>query len=270
MPDLSRVRALVAKDLYEAMAAKGVVTPTLVVPFMISVFVPLVVLGGGALGQSTMKMDPADADKLFGLYAIPPDLATVADRMMYVFLNHMYVPMFLILPVMASTLFATHGIVSEKEHRTLETLLQTPLRASELIAAKLLGALVPAIVIGWISFGLFALSTLVGGALFGRPVGLSLAMWLPVVVLLSPAVSLVGLSVSLVVSLKARTFAEAQQTSGVVVLPFVATMIGATTGYVTISPAAVVWAGLALLGAGVAFLAWLAPRLDRERLIQTL
>jgi hypothetical protein len=32
----------------------------------------------------------------------------------------------------------------------------------------------------------------------------------------------------------------------------------------------VIWAGLALLGAGVAFLAWLAPRLDRERLIQTL
>lgn len=270
MPSLSRVWALVGKDIREALPNKSVVLPTVLMPFIVAAGMPLMAIAGGSAGRGLMKLDPADAERLVSFYPVPSALSTTADRLLYVFLNHTFVPLFLVLPVISASLFAANSVVGEKEHRTLETLLQSPLRAGEFVAAKMIGVIIPAFSVGLASFMLFAGTSFAGGALLGRPVILSAAMWLPVVLFLSPAVSLAALAVGFLVSLRAKTLIAAQQISSVVVLPCVVVMIAATTGRLVMSASAVFWSGLVILGAAVVFLSWLVPRLDRERLIQTL
>ena len=51
---------------------------------------------------------------------------------------------------------AAYAVVGEKQARTLEPLLATPITTFELLAAKVLGALVPGIVLVTICFALYA------------------------------------------------------------------------------------------------------------------
>jgi len=88
--------------------------------------------------------------------------------------------------------------------------------------------------------------------------------------LLSPAVSLLGLSVTLMVSLKAKTFMEAQQTAGVIVVPFVILVVVQITGVVIFKEWLVVLFSVLLFGLHYLFIGKLSPRFSRERIIMTL
>jgi ABC-2 type transport system permease protein len=114
MPSLSRVWALVGKDIREALPNRSVVLPTVFMPFIVAVGMPLLAIAGGSAGQGLMKLDPADAERLVSFYPVPSTLATSADRLLDVFLNHTFVPLFLVLPVISATLFAAQSVVGEK------------------------------------------------------------------------------------------------------------------------------------------------------------
>ncbi|MFN4218278.1 MAG: ABC transporter permease [Candidatus Bipolaricaulia bacterium] len=62
---------------------------------------------------------------------------------------------FLMFPLVIPHSIAIYAIMSEKEQKSLEPLLATPLRTSELFLAKTLASVIPALVITWVAFGLF-------------------------------------------------------------------------------------------------------------------
>jgi ABC-2 type transport system permease protein len=95
-------------------------------------------------------------------------------------------------------------------------------------------------------------------------------IWLPAILLLSPAVSLLGLSITLVVSLKAKTYNEAQQTAGVIVLPFIVLIVVQIAGLITFRPVLVIGLAAALAAVSYLIIARLAPRFSREGIISTL
>lgn len=95
-------------------------------------------------------------------------------------------------------------------------------------------------------------------------------IWLPAILLLSPSVSLIGLSITLVVSLKAKSFAEAQQTAGVIVLPFIALIIVQITGVIIFNALYVVLFSIALVIISYFIIVRVAPRFSRENIISTL
>jgi hypothetical protein len=92
-------------------------------------------------------------------------------------------------------------------------------------------------------------------------------MWIPSMLLLAPSVSLLGLAITLLVSLKARTFMEAQQMSGVVVLPFIILIIVQIMGILVFNLLFILFFALVLFGAGVLIVLRLAPRFTRETII---
>ena len=51
------------------------------------------------------------------------------------------------MPITGAMALAAHAIVGEKQARTLEPLLATPITTTELLVAKVLGALVPTLAI---------------------------------------------------------------------------------------------------------------------------
>ena len=66
--------------------------------------------------------------------------------------------LFLLLPIVIPGVLAAYSIVGEKTNRTLEPLLATPVRVSELLLAKSLAALVPAVAVTWLAAGAFTIA----------------------------------------------------------------------------------------------------------------
>ena len=62
---------------------------------------------------------------------------------------------FLLLSMIVPSTIAAYSIIGEKNSHTLEPLLATPVRRWQLLAGKMLAALLPAVLVTWVSGGLF-------------------------------------------------------------------------------------------------------------------
>lgn len=260
------VTALVRRDLTVAAGSRAVVLPSLIVPVVLLVLLP--VLAGLLPGLVDMA-SAGDLEALLGL--LPPDaLVGLPDdpglQAAYVSVVYLLAPMVLLVPVMFAAVVAADGMAGEKERGTLEGLLLTPLTDREIATAKLLAAWIPAVVIG------------VGGAIVYAIVGnLTVGLQLDRVVLptvefaimalwVGPMFAAAALGAVSLVSVRVSTTQEAFQVGGVVVLPVVALMVSQASGALLLSPWVLVVSGVvgALLAVGL--VAAGAASLSRARL----
>ncbi|MBN1837951.1 MAG: ABC transporter permease [Spirochaetales bacterium] len=266
----NRIRTIMRKDIRSVAAEKMVLVPMIVVPLALCVLVP------GTITLVALSLDEVlitgvqYVEKLVPLYPVPEELVGLTDRVLFIILNYTFLPYLMLVPIMTSSVIAANSIVGEKERKTLETLLYTPVTNRELLAAKLLASFVPAVLVSWIGFGGYFLTlNLIYGLMRGALIVRSW-IWLPAILLLSPAVSALGLSVTLIVSVKAKTYNEAQQTAGIIVLPFIVLIVAQIAGLVTFRPVLVVALAAVLIAAAYLIITRLAPRFSREAIISTL
>ncbi len=266
----SRIRAIVEKDVREVFTNRMVVLPMIVVPLALCVIVPAgITVLTLKLGVSVVQ-GASFIEKIIPLYPVPLELTSTVDKIVYIFLNYTFLPFFMVVPIVISTVVAANTIVGEKERKTLETLLYTPVTSRELLVAKELAVFLPAMTIAFASFVVYFLITNgIGLALRGIMLVRSL-VWIPGLLLLAPAVSLLALSISILVSLKAKSFMEAQQTSGLIVLPVIALIGAQVTGVVIFSLPVVLVMSALLLAAGYLLIGRIGPRFNRERVISTM
>lgn len=266
----TRIRAVIAKDLKEVLANPMAVLPMVIVPIVFAVLLPVgmvtltLLIPGAAVGNVGMM------EGMLKSYPVPARFHGLIETFLYVFLNYTVIPMLIIVPIMVSIVIAANAVTGEKERHTLETLLSTPVTREEFMAAKVLAAFVPACIVGLATFVLFFASANIASTVLRGWLVIDSWIWVPVVLLVGPAVSLLGLSVTMLVSLKARTFMEAQQTAALVVLPCLLLLLGQLTGLVVFSPLLLVLFGLALLGVDALLILKVAPRFDREKIINVL
>jgi ABC-type Na+ efflux pump permease subunit len=266
----SRVSAIVRKDLLELRKNKLAMMPMVVVPLVLCVLLPGV-LTALALMLDISAVNGSDfIERLLPVYDVPTEFTTTAVRVLYVFLNYMFVPFFMLVPIMVSSVIAANSVVGEKERRTLETLLYTPVSNRELIMAKQLSAFIPAVAISLLSFALYfvtvnTISVLISGMFLVRSL-----VWIPAILLVSPAASSVGLGVTLMVSVRSKTSMEAQQVAAVVIIPFLLILVAQLAGLFVMSVFHVIAFGGVLLVIGIVILRWIAPRFEREQILKTL
>lgn len=124
---------------------------------------------------------------------------------------------FMLLPAIIPLAIAVYSIVGEKEQMTLEPLLATPISDTELFLGKALASVIPAVLVNWISFGLFLGVTrlLVGGFLLQT---LTLP-WLASIFGLTPLLALFSVGVTMIVSSRASDARAAYQFSSLAILP---------------------------------------------------
>ena len=224
---------IIRKDLRVVMQSKSVVLPMVIVPTLLLVILPLGLaiaitwfgdsLENSADIQEIMAMIPESLKASFGNY-------TVTQMAGLYILRYMFAPMYLILPIMTSSVVAADAFAGEKERKTLEALLYTPTSDFELFLAKMLGALVPGILLAWASALLYWLVVDVAvWPLYGWPI-LPDSTWLVLALWVAPAAAAMGLGATVIVSARARTFQDAYQISGLVVLPIVALILGQSLG----------------------------------------
>jgi ABC-2 type transport system permease protein len=241
--------AIARKDLKVATQNKGVVLPIIILPLVLFVVFPWIMAyapsWANAAGTSLSNMDELLARMPSGL--LEELSGYTPDQQMTVFaLVYMLAPLFLILPLMVSSVLAADSFAGEKERKTLEALLYTPTTDRELFTAKLLGAWTAAVAVALLSFVVYAVMVNAAGWQSIGHIFFPNWMWIALVFWVTPAVAGLGLVVMVFVSARAQGFQDAYQTGGLVVLPVLALMIGQISGVMYFSLGVVLVVGLVI------------------------
>jgi len=198
-------RAIVAvmhKDLQMVMQNRMVWLPMIMVPAIMQVILPLVM----TLLPTFVGPEEFDLDDIRSLMSAMPasltaSLQGLSGQELWIILsaNYMFAPMFLIVPLMVSSILGADSFVGEKERKTLEGLLYTPITDAELFLAKLLTALLPALVISMVSFLVYGIVVNASGYHVVGHLFFPTAMWWPLVFWVGPGVSVAGLGVTVLI-----------------------------------------------------------------------
>lgn len=127
--------------------------------------------------------------------------------------------MFVLVPAIITTLIGSTSVIIEKNNRSLEPLLATPITDTELFAGKALAPLVPGVLISLFTYGIYIAATdaltfgKLGYLLYPTPLNIVQMFFL------IPVIGMLGTFASLIVSSKTRDIRAAQQLSSLVVLP---------------------------------------------------
>ena len=195
-----------------------------------------------------------------GLEEMPP-----ADQAAIVVVRH-FILIFLVLPVIGALGSSTSSIVGEKQSRSMEPVLATPVTTLELLAGKSLACVSLAVSGTWFGFLIYTVLVLwVGGPdILQSALDLTTLM---MVFLLTPLIALLGLGAGVVISSRVNDSRSAQQIGGLLVLPIVMLIVGQMAGLFVLGPGAILAAAIVLI-----FLDLLVMRLgvrvfDREKII---
>lgn len=227
-------KALFYKDMNEITSSKQVFMPMIIVPLVLTVIIPLALI----IGVSFIGKDSNMIQQLGPLIKkLPPEYTAYspAQLFMKVVINYMFPSFFLIIPIMCSSVIGASSFVGEKEHKTMETLLYTPISMEQLLRAKILGVFIPSYIVTVISFMAFGIVVNIGGFIHFGGLIFPDIKWLIIILWIAPATNLLSLIFTVRVSAKSKTFQEAQQISGLLVLPVVLMLVGQMTGVLMLS-----------------------------------
>jgi ABC-type Na+ efflux pump permease subunit len=215
-------------------------------------------------------------DVAYFIQHIPGDMgAKVAamspgQALVYVMLGYMLAPLFLVMPLMFSTIISADAFAGERERKTLEALLYTSASDSELFMGKVAAGLVPSLIVSWLSFAGYTLVLNLAGNSLMEGFWFPLPAWYVLIFWITPALATLGIAATVLISLKVNTFMEAYQMSASLVVLVLAMMAGQMTGvlYFDIVTGLVLGAVVWLI---TALLIWIAvKRFRRTQLISRL
>lgn len=266
------VRALAEKDLLVVRRSRMVMLPMVLVPVLLLVLLP----AGLLLGAQLIPPGVGSSDIAEVMSHLPEGLrhefrgySEVQTVVVYI-AAYLWAPLFLIVPLLVSSGVAADSFAGERERKTLESLLYTPLTDLELFAGKVAGAWFTAIAVALGGFVLYALTVnLAGWPVMGR-VFFPNVTWILLLLWVVPAVALLGLGAVVLISARVETAHEAFQAGGLVVLPVIVLVLGQLSGVLVFGPALVIVLGAVVWGVALAVLVIGFRRFRRTTLINRL
>ena len=258
---MRRVFAIARKDWIEVRQNKYAWMPMLIVPMIFVVVMPLVfTLILPALAVDPQDVLSSDQDIEFFINQMPEvmlrhiDLDKPMEAMIVTMLGFLFAPMFLILPLMYATIIASESFAGERERKTIEALLYTPASDAELLLGKVAAAAIPSLAATWIGFMIYTLILNIAPYAHFQRIWFPLPTWWPLIFWITPALVVLGIALTVIISAKVQNFLGTYQTSGSVVLLVVALFAGQITGALYLSVmvemiiGAVLWVAAGVLG----------------------
>jgi ABC-type Na+ efflux pump permease subunit len=265
------IAALVRRDLISVSRSKGVLIPLVMVPVLLMVVMPAVI---GYVIPATTPPTSADMGEIEQLLAqMSPTLQaqfaayTPEQQLIAYMLLYMFAPLFLVMPLMVSTVIAADSFAGEKERKTLEALIYTPTSDMELFVGKLLAGWLPATAVSLISFALYGVTANLSAWPTMQQIFFPNTMWLVLVFWVAPGAAALGMGAAVIVSSRTNTFQEAYQLSSLVVIPVVLLVIGQAVGVIYLSVALTVVLGVVIWIAAAALLWWGVRTFRRSEII---
>jgi len=236
----SRQAAVIKKDIRSVTSNKSFMTGLIILPVMFSVLLP-------ALFVLLLHFAPEQMDDIeMILDMLPAGMVTddLSRTFLIFMLDYVLPTFFIMIPILVSTITAASSFVGEKEKRTLETLLYSPLSLAQIYQAKVWASFLLSMAFTFASFILMLI--VVEGCLLLTSGSMILPgiSWLITLLVVSPTASLLAVALIVIGSAKAKTIEEAQQRAALVIIPIIVLLISQFTGLMLIS-------ALLLLAVGV-------------------
>ena len=272
MFSVKRATAVFRKDLIDVVRDKESLVSFIILPLLFSVFIPLIFLLSFKYGAEDFATEATDTFSYdFMMQMLPADLQSmglpVANVYIYWILTYFIAPMFLVIPSAMASIVSAYSFVSERENKTIEGLLYTPVSASELIAGKFMACLVPTLLLTWLSIIIYAIIlATVGTQVLGVFVSLN-ASWLVMALILSPCITVLNILFVLWVSQKVKTGRAAQGLSSLLILPIVGLITSQVSGFMFFGIGAQLILSLIILILDVIIFFFVVKKVNSERFL---
>lgn len=247
------------KEIKEVIKNKSIWLPILAVSIMFSVIFP----GIMTIALDSFARDPDMAGFIARVFGATDNIQVALMQ----FIIKQFMIFLLLIPAMLPSLIAPASIVLEKESNTLEPLIATPIKTSELLLGKTLTSMVPAFTITLINFVLITIVVDVLGYIKLNMLLLPTPEWFVVTFLLSPIISFIITMISIIISSKSTDIRSAQGLGAAVIFPIYA-IIGAQIGGLFLLNIKYLLLGCLVLGLVCPLVLKLAIRVfDRENIL---
>jgi ABC-2 type transport system permease protein len=263
-----RIAALVAKDFAELRQSPGIFMPALLTgvaailyPFVIAVIIP------AATGERLSDSGDFEIAELF-FRSEPgvPNLSPEAAIQAFIFQQALALLVGLT-TVTGGMSVAAHSVIGEKQARTLEPLLATPLKTSELLAAKVISAAIPGVVLTTVSYVAYV-ALIAAVAEPGVWRALLTPRSLGLVFVVGPLASLLGLQLAVCASSRVNDPRSAQQLGAVVlIVPVGILQVAQFVGGVVLTVPILLGIGLVLAVINLLVLRTAISLFDRESIL---
>jgi ABC-2 type transport system permease protein len=256
----ARVKAVLWKDLLELRKNKGMIYSMLALPSVI-VLVPL-----GIVRTYVRNPDDPNFRAIALYYDFTVDTANAARFLVDKVLADWFV-LYLMMPIFVPILISSHAVAGEKEKRTLEPLLSSPVTPLELVIGKSLASLIPSVSVCLLAFAALCVAVDAVAWPLTKSFILPNTMWTFGVLVIAPLFAFFGNGVAVLISARVGDSRLAQQLAGMFVLPLVGLAAGQFGGFLKagVEYYALIGAVVLLLDVGILYS---ARRLfDRERLM---
>jgi len=240
--------AIARKDLKEVRQNKVAWGPAIVIPLLFAIAMPLLfTLLPRFIPVEDLQRELGDVETL--LKNLPSAVRTIftglkLEQMFVIYMtSFLLAPMFLMMPLMFSTVVGADSFVGESERKTMEALLYTPTTDMELFLGKVLAAVIPAITLSWLTYLVYIIVVNVASYGMFERIWFPLPTWWPMMFWLTPAFALLGISATVLISSRVKTFMEAYQLSGSLVVLVLGLVIGQLSGVLYLGVGAILLIG---------------------------
>jgi ABC-type Na+ efflux pump permease subunit len=258
--------AIAGRDLRIVARSRAVLIPTIAVPMVLLLTPPLTLLAARTAPDSLVSA-------LFPLLTrLPVEMFDQlpnepARQAVVLLLVYVFAPLYLLVPVMVASVTAADSVVGERERGTLEGLLDSPTTDRELLIGKLLvpwGLATVVSALGAVAYGAVADLVL---SQYGLPPSFPNIEWAVLVGWVAPAAAAIGLGLIVAAINRVKTFHEASQIIGIIVLPIVALVVAQAAGVVLFDAAVLALFGTVLWLVALLLLRASARSFRRDRLL---
>jgi ABC-2 type transport system permease protein len=234
-----KVKLVFQKDWLEIRRNWQVLVPLLFVPIVFAVVLPAVAV------VPTLSIPSQSSSE--GLLAIMKTLPVYVrheivgmsgqQAIAYMMLLYLFAPVFLIIPIMVSSIIASDSFAGEKERKTIEALLATSLSDGEMLLGKILVSFAPAVLVTTVAFIIYsAVVDYMTVGLFDGRLLLPNTIWLSLIFGLAPAVAFADIGLTVVISARVKGVREAQQISALLLVPLFAAVLWQASGSMFFDP----------------------------------
>lgn len=258
-----RQLVLIKKDVLSIISNKRVLATMLIVPILLTIIVPSVIIIG-------IVMEPETVSDFQVLLDMLPDSNGYSEQelILGLLLNKLMPIFFLVIPIMASSVMAASSFVGEKEKHTLETLLYSPLSLRELFQAKIMAGFFIGMTVSCVSFVVMLLVVETEIMVLTGEIVLPNVIWLIVMFLVAPSISLAGIAITVRGSAKAQTIEEAQQQAVFLIFPLLALIVGQFGGVMLVNSWLLLGVGVVLVVFDVLLMRRVADKFTSENLLK--
>jgi len=227
----NRVKALLDKEFMDLWKNKLIVASLVALPLIM-----FLMTVGTIIAMVYLEDDKGSGTKGWDDMNIAPEFKQFHPKIaVMILMNEQYMFYYLMIPAILPVIIAAHSIIGEKEIKSLEPLLATPITIYELLLGKSIAATIIPVISTWIAYGLTVIIELF---IVPPPVFTYLVrpVWLLGIGLLGPVLAFLSVFIGIIISSRVNDTRVAQQLGGLLVLPIVAGSIVVLMGqlYITV------------------------------------